>query len=292
MITKNSATTIPEPLLAPKLVELVLSKLGLQTRPSLDLAGLNLLYAAVSGKIPFDNVRKRIWFAGPRTGPLPGGDPTEFFNNWLRRGTGGTCWPLNGGVYTLLRTLGFDARRVVGSVIIEGYPQGANHGSTLVTLDGTDYVTDAWMASFKALPLTPGRPTSTGSGIHEIRAVPTEDGFEILSYSGWLREQPLPFRIEPEYEPVNHAFFLNRAERTKVVGFFNDAVFISRHFSDSILTLGRNSKFRVAADGSLTKTQPSDAERRASLIEEFGLSEEIVDAIPPNVPGGVAPPGL
>ena len=34
------------------------------------------------------------------------------------------------------------------------------------------------------------------------------------------------------------------------------------------------------------------AARRATLIEEFGLSEEIVEAIPPNVPGGVAPPGL
>jgi hypothetical protein len=28
------------------------------------------------------------------------------------------------------------------------------------------------------------------------------------------------------------------------------------------------------------------------LIEEFGLSEEIVEELPPNVPGGVAPAGL
>ncbi|HKF52254.1 MAG TPA: arylamine N-acetyltransferase [Candidatus Acidoferrales bacterium] len=292
MLTRNNAASVPDPLLAPNLVEAVLSKLGLQKRPSLDLAGLNSVFAAVSGKIPFDNVRKRIWFAGPQIGPLPGGDPTEFFSNWLRHGTGGTCWPLNGGVYALLRTLGFDARRIVGSVIVEGYPQGANHGSILVTLDGTDYVADAWMASFKALPLAPGRPTSTGGGIHDIRSVPTGNAFEILSYAGWLREQPLPFRIEPEYDPVDHAFFLDRAERTKVVGFFNDAVFISRHFPDSILTLGRHSKFRVAADGSLTKTQPSGTERKAALVEEFGLSEEIVDAIPTDVSGGVAPPGL
>ena len=102
----------------------------------------------------------------------------------------------------------------------------------------------------------------------------------------------MPFRPEPEHDPVDHAFFLARADRTRVVGFFNDAIFICRHFPESILTIGRKSKFRVAADGTLTKTQPTEAERRSALIEEFGLSEEIVEALPPNVPGGVAPPGL
>jgi N-hydroxyarylamine O-acetyltransferase len=292
MITRGRFPVIPEPALAPWLVEHVLARLGLHQRPELDLAGLNTLYAAFCANVPFDNVQKRIWFASPQTTPLPGGDPNEFFNNWLRHGTGGTCWPLNGGLYALVHALGFEARRIVGSVVIEGYPQGANHGSVLVALDGINYLVDAWMASFKVLPLISGRPSSTGHGIHDIRAVPTESGFEIISYSGFNREQPLPFRPEPEYDPVDHAFFLARADRTKVVGFFNDAIFICRHFPETILTMGRKSKFRIAADGTLTKTEPTEAERRMALIEEFGLSEEIVEEIPPNVPGGVAPPGL
>ncbi len=116
--------------------------------------------------------------------------------------------------------------------------------------------------------------------------------FEIYSYPGWLRDQPLPFRIESEYDPVDHAFFLARYALTKKMGFFNDAFFICRHFPDSILTLGRHSKFHASADGTLTRTQPTEAERRAAIIEEFGLSEEIVQAILPNVPNGVAPPGF
>jgi hypothetical protein len=76
------------------------------------------------------------------------------------------------------------------------------------------------------------------------------------------------------------------------VGFFNDTLFICRHFPESILTIGRNIKFRVAADGTLTKTEISDAERRRALIEEFDVSEEIVATLPPDAPGGVAPPGL
>jgi arylamine N-acetyltransferase len=292
MTTRASFSEMQEPTLAPALVERVLMKLGLRQRPTLDLVGLNILYAAVSANIPFDNFQKRVWFAGPQTTPLPSGDPSEFFNNWLQHGTGGTCWPINGAMYAFAYALGFDARRIVGSVIVEGYPRGANHGSVLVTLDGINYLVDAWMASFKVLPLISGRPSSTGHGIHDVNAVPMESGFEIISYPGFNREQPLPFRPEPEYDPVDHALFIARYDRTKTVGFFNDAIFICRHFPGSILTMGRKSKFHLAADNTLTKTEPTEAERKQSLIEEFGLSEEIVEKLPPNVPGGIAPPGL
>jgi arylamine N-acetyltransferase len=292
MTTSGSFSAISEPTLAPALVERVLTKLGLGHRPALDLAGLNTLYAAVSVNIPFDNFQKRIWFAGPQTTPLPGGDPSEFFNNWLQHGTGGTCWPINGAMYSLAHALGFDARRIVGSVIVEGYPRGANHGSVIVTLDGINYLVDAWMASFKVLPLIPGTPSSTGNGIHDVRAVPIESGFEIITYPGFNREQPLPFRPEPEYDPVDHALFLARYDRTRAVGFFNDAIFICRHLPDSIITIGRKSQFHLAADGTLTKTEPTEAQRKKSLIEDFGLSEETIQKLPPNVPNGVAPPGL
>jgi len=283
------AHAIAEPVLAPELLERVLARLGLRERPPVDLAGLNSLYAAYCGNVPFDNVQKRIWFASDQTRALPGGNPTEFFENWLAHGTGGTCWPINGALYTLVRALGFDARRIAGSVIVEGYPQGANHGSILVTLDGVEHVTDAWMCSFKVLPLKPSTPASTGDGIHDIRVVPRENGFELLSYAGWDREQPLPFRPEPEHDPVDHAFWLGRYDRTKKVGFFNDTLLICRHFRDSILTIGRKNKIRVAADGSLTKTEITDAERKAVLIKELGLSEAIVEKLPPDVPGGLAP---
>ncbi len=276
---------VAEPVLAPELVERVLAKLGLHGRPVLDLAGLNTLYAAFCGNISFDNIQKRIWFASDRTTPLPGGDPSDFFQNWLAHGTGGTCWPINGGMYALVHALGFEARRITGSVIVAGYPQGANHGSVLVTLDGADYLVDAWMAAFKVLPLVPDTPASAGEGIHHIKGVAIEGGFEIFCYVGWNREQPLPFRPELEHDPVDHAFFLARYDRTKKVGFFNDVLLICRHFPDRILTIGHQNKIVVAADGTVTKTQITDGERKAALIEEFGLSQEIVEALPPDVPG-------
>jgi arylamine N-acetyltransferase len=289
MITRGRLPVIPEPALAPELVERVLARLGLHQRPAPDLAGLNTLYAAFCGNVPFDNVQKRIWFASDQTAPLPGGNPTEFFENWLAHGTGGTCWPINGSLYALARALDFNARRIAGSVIVDGYPQGANHGSVLVSVEGVDYLTDAWMSSFKVLPLIPGTPASTGEGIHDIRAVLIENGFELLCYAGWNREQPLPFHPEPEHDQVDHAFWLARYDRTRKVGFFNDTLLISRHFPGSILTIGCTNKIRVAADGSLTKVKLTEAERKAVLVEELGLSEAIVEKLPPDVPGGLAP---
>jgi hypothetical protein len=51
-------------MISPSLLESVLAKLALPSGPTLDLAGLNQTYAAYSGKIPNDNIHKRIWLVG------------------------------------------------------------------------------------------------------------------------------------------------------------------------------------------------------------------------------------
>lgn len=266
----------------------MLAKLGLKNQPTLDLAGLNVIYAAICGSIPFDNVQKRIWFASDQKKPATGGDPGEFFENWVRHGTGGTCWPSNGAMYALARALGFRARRITGSVIVANYPQGANHGSVLVTLDGVDYVFDLAFGSFKVLPLVRGQGVSTETGIHNLRATPVGGGFELFFYLGWSTA-PLPFRREPEHEPVDHAFFIAHYDRANRVGFFNDTLLISRRFADSIVTIGRGNKLVVTAGGALTRTELTTAQRDEVLIQELGLSQEVVGRIPPDVAGGAAP---
>lgn len=281
--------TAPEPSLSPALVERVLAKLGLKNKPTLDLAGLNTVYAAICGSIPFDNVQKRIWFVGGRKKPATGGDPSEFFENWVRHGTGGTCWPSSGGMYALARALGFHARRIAGSVIVPNYPVGANHGSVLVRLDEADFVFDLTFGSFKVLPFVPGQTVSTETGIHNLQATPVDGGgFELLFHLGWSTA-PLPFRPEPEHEPVDHAFFIAHYDRANRVGFFNDTLLISRRFPDSIVTIGRGNKLVVTADGALSKIELTPAQRDEVLIQELGLSEEVVARIPPDVVGGVAP---
>jgi arylamine N-acetyltransferase len=280
-------SNVSDPVLSPDLLERVLAKLGLSDHPSLDRDGLNGLYVAFCGKVPaLDNILKRIWLTGDQTAPLTGGNPADYFENWLTHGTGGTCWPTNGAVYALVSSLGFDARRIAGCIVMQEYP-GTNHGSVVVTLDGVDYVVDGNLGAFEVLPLMPSRTTSTGQGLNQIKAVPVENGFEVIWYSSVNRDEPLTFRTEPEHDPVDHNFFLTYYDETKKISIFNDTLFIVRRYPDSIVTLGRE-KAAVAADNTLTKTAISDAERQRVLIEEFGISEEIAAALPPDVPGGFA----
>ena len=280
-------------ILVPDLVERVLEKLGFTDQPSLNLAGLNEFYAAFSGSVPNDNIQKRIWFAGDQTTAVTGGEPSEFFENWLAHGTGGTCFPINGAIYALLRATGFDARRIAGSMLMENYEQDANHGSVLVTLGSVDYLVDAQLSAFKVLPLTPNQPTSTGNGIHDIRAMPIAGGFDVFWYPGPNRQEPLVFRTVPEYDPVDHDFFLAQYDRSASREMrrspFNDVLFIRRHFRDRILIIGHKNKIIISDDNTTTKTEiTDDTERKSILVDEFNISEEIANTLPPDEPGSAA----
>jgi arylamine N-acetyltransferase len=281
-----TACAVSEPVLSADLLARALCKLDLTSEFTLNLAGLNRLYAAFSQHVPNDNIQKRIWLAGDRSKPVTGGDPIEFFENWLAHGTGGTCFPANGALFALLRAIGFDARRISGSVLMEGIEQGGNHGSVLVRLDGIDYLVDAQLAAFTALPLVQGQSTSTGNGIHDISAVPVAEGFDVQWYPGSNRQKPLVMRPELEMGHVDHDYFLAQyalsASPYHRRSPFNEALFIARHFSESILVVSRNNKIEVSSENVATKSEITVDERARVLIEELGISEYAVDAIPPD----------
>ena len=116
--------THPPTALSPDLLERVLAKLGMHEQPGIDLTGLNSVYAAISGNVSNDNVQKRIWLSGDRASPVSGGDPAEFFENWLTHGTGGTCFPINGAFAALLELLEFPVRRIASTMMVPGAERG------------------------------------------------------------------------------------------------------------------------------------------------------------------------
>jgi N-hydroxyarylamine O-acetyltransferase len=278
-------------MIPPKLVERVLSKLRLQSRPDADLSGLNKVYAAYSHHIPNDNVQKRIWLVGEKLRQVTGGEPAEFFENWLKHGTGGTCFPANGALCELLSSLGFKARRILGAVMMEGIEHDGNHGTVLVRIGETDYLADAQLAAFSVLPMVAGRPASTGDGIHDIRAAPFERGFEVQWYPGSNRQTPMVTRLDLQQGPVDHGNFVAQyalsARKDRKRSPFNEALFVGRHFPDRILNVGRNTLTTISHDNVVTKREITPAERAQILIEECGLSPEIVEAIPPDEEAGV-----
>jgi len=268
------------------LLDRVKTKLGLPSRPSLDLTGLNKIYAAYSGHVPNDNIQKRIWLASDKSRPVTGGEPNQFFENWLEHGTGGTCFPSNGALCALLCALGFDAWRILGAVMMEGIEQDRTHGTVLVRIDDTDYLVDAQLAAFSVLPLIVGQSASTGEGIHDILAVPRGDDFDIQWYPGSNRQTPMVTRLDIKRGPVDHDVFLAQyalsALRNRKRSPFNDALFIGRHFSDRILNVGRRTRTEICADNVAKMREITLGERAQILVDEFGVSAEIVKAIPPD----------
>ena len=61
------------------LVERILERLDLRSRPDVSREGLATLYSAWCQRVPFDNVRKLIYLRSGASGPLPGDDPAAFF---------------------------------------------------------------------------------------------------------------------------------------------------------------------------------------------------------------------
>src|SRR5215471_19283295 len=130
-----------EPLLAEELLERVLVGLGFNKRPELTLDGLRILYGSWCQKVPFDNVRKLIHVRAVHSGPLPGTTAADFLKGWLRFGAGGTCWAGNGAFHALLVTLGFDALRGVGTMLVAP-DLPPNHGTVVVNFVADQYLVD------------------------------------------------------------------------------------------------------------------------------------------------------
>jgi len=122
------------PGLTTSLRDRVLTRLGFDTAPAPDLAGLGALYAAWCARVPFDNVRKMIALRTPGAA-LPGITAEDFFEEWMRHGAGGTCWPSSHALCGLLASCGFDARRVVASMRDTGT---GSHGTVKVRVEGRD----------------------------------------------------------------------------------------------------------------------------------------------------------
>ena len=83
--------------LSPALLERVLTGLGIAARPEPTWHGLNnsMLPGAPGYR---STMRKLIHLRSGERGALPGDTPAEFFEAWLRHGTGGTCWAGNGAL--------------------------------------------------------------------------------------------------------------------------------------------------------------------------------------------------
>ena len=262
--------------------EAVLERLGFSAAPDPDGRGLADLYLAWCRNVPFDNVVKRIHMASGDPAPIPNGRPEAFFASYLRHGTGGTCWPSAAGLHALLVALGFDARRASAAMAdsqIDG-EYAHSHGTTLVRVDGIDHWVDSSMLTDRVLPLARGETTAIPGPVHPLRAEPVGDLWRVWWEPG-PAGQEMSCLLLTEDTAEDH--YLARYEFSRGWSPFNLGVHAVHNTDRGRLTVTNGTRFERRADGGDKRVLDPDGRTRV-LVEEFGYSEEIVAALPPDAP--------
>lgn len=255
--------------LSPELRRDVVRRLGLSTELPRDLDGLRTLYAAWCRHVPFDNVRKLIALRTGDTGPLPGGDATDFLEHWLLHGTGGTCWSSSNALFAVIASYGFDTRRVAGSMRDTGIP---GHGSVKVNIDRVDWLADSSMLIMHPIPLRDGTHVDRDPlfGV-EVEA---DNGTHLVWFDTPPYEEYFPCRLL--IDPVDHAFYLERYELSRTRSPFNHHLSVRYNRGSARAVVQAHTRHRRTLDG-----QQSDALSPAELCrvlrDEVGMSAAIVE---------------
>jgi arylamine N-acetyltransferase len=262
------------------LLERVLMKLGWSDHPAPTLDNLRTLYAAWCRKVPFDNVRKLIHVQNHDPGPLPGDDAADFFEAWLTYGTGGTCWAGNGALQTLLVSLGFPARRGMGTMLVAPHLP-PNHGTVLVTYDATHYVVDASILHGEPLRLDEYAPTGVAHPTWGVQCS-KRDGYWHIQWRPLHMPNGLDCRIDHLY--VTRETFKERHEQTRPWSPFNYELYARLIRDDAIVGTTSGQRVEINSTGGVVQKPLEGDDRIRLLVDELGMKEEIVRRLPRDTP--------
>ncbi|MGA8705642.1 MAG: arylamine N-acetyltransferase [Steroidobacteraceae bacterium] len=266
--------------LPPPLLERVLQRLGFQSRPKLAFEPLRRLYTAWCQRVPFDNLRKLIHVRAGDPGPLPGDDPVDFFEGWLRHGAGGTCWAANGALHALLRSLSFDARRGLGTMLAApNLPP--NHGTVIVLIDARRYLLDASILHGEPLPLDEHAPTQIVHGAWGVRC-------ERRGRNWFVHWRPLHtlsgLECRIERLRVSATEFQQRHERSRPWSPFNYSVYARSNRGDAVIGVAFGRQLELDGGGDWRQTEISAPQRAQFLIERLGIGAQLVERLPLDLP--------
>ncbi len=273
-------------ILPQELLEQVLARLGFQRFPGNTRDELAALYAAWCLKVPFDNVRKRIHMHAGNPTALPGSDPEDFFNAWLAHGTGGTCWAGAGALYALLASLGYDCRRGIATMLVApDIPP--NHATVRVDLDDGTYLMDSGFLCGEPLLLDEENETVISHPAWGLTCA-KRDGRWLIPWRPLHKTDGFECRIE--HFDAGDPDFQSFHESTRAWSPFNYELTIRLNRGDEVVGASFGQAVTLHKDGSVTRAPLSAEERKRLLIEDIGLSEEIVSLLPADIPTP-PPPG-
>ena len=180
----------------------------------------------------------------------------------------------------LLRSLGFRAHAVLATLVL-GPDLPPNRGTTVVESDDEKFLVDASLLPGSPLPLHQDRPTAVE---HATWALPAhfEDGHSWFYARPFSRPSGIDCRLDvigATREQVRE-----RNEATRAWGPFNYELSVRADRGDRVIGTSWGKRMENDADGMLHQLCFEKDERAAWLVEEVGLSEEIVSRLPADVP--------
>jgi N-hydroxyarylamine O-acetyltransferase len=218
-------------------------------------------------------------------GSLPGSTPEAFFRAWLEHGTGGTCWSGNGALYALLKALGFSAERGIATMMVSP-DTTPNHGTVVVTLDGARFIVDASILTGEPLRLP--EPAATGAA-PEPAPIPRIDVRDGTAYIVWRTPRaPEGFLCRIDRIGVGDEEWDARHQATGGWGPFNFSVAARVNRGRGSIAYGAGMRYAFDEAGVLTSQPVDRAGRDRFLVEELGIAETLVRALPDDRP--VPPP--
>lgn len=271
----------PAKRLSPALTERVLGRLGLSYWPPATVEGLTAVYRSWCHAVPYDNVLKLISLQRHAACRLPGDDPLDFFEGWLRYGAGGTCWAGNGALYALLSTLGFEPFRGVATILARPNTP-PNHGTVVVVCEGKHYVVDATILHDEPLELAAsGMPDAVVHAAWGVRSS-WREGRWIIRWRPLHILAGVDCRIE--HLDGTARIFRQFHEQTRAWGPFNYALYARRNRGTGVIGTAFGNRIEIDAAGNVSKFALAAEERVKFLVEELGVDEELAHEVPNDAP--------
>ncbi len=219
--------------------------------------------------MPFDNVRKLIALRRAHEPPLPGTHAIDFFEHWLTTGAGGTCWSSSNALYMFVTSLGFDARRIAGSMRDLGF---VTHGSVVVTLNAHEWLVDSSALTQRPVPL------SAGPYLDADPAFATtwqRDGdTHLLRFGAAPGPEHTVCRFLVDH--IDHAYLQAAYEKSRTFGRFNERLYARRNVADGFIVLSGNVRYHRTASGTHVRTLNHDSLRQV-LHDDFGHTPALLN---------------